>query len=182
MIAHPRIVVLVASLVLAVSAPRARAADPAYPDTTAGLQKLIEDAIAAVKAGESDKATAMAKAMILPNHEAWFKKTFGDDMGGKLAEDYTKMGPTLETALPKLLAARIKDGRTFASAVKIESADDKEATGAQRKAIESMKEKVPLYTVRLGKAPGESGFTLWSFAFVDGQFRLIGKTQLRPAA
>jgi hypothetical protein len=177
MIANPRIVLLVASLVLAVSAGRVRAADAAYPDTAAGLQKLIEDALAAVKAGENDKATAMAKAMILPNHEAWFKKTFGDEKGAKFAEEYTKMGPTLETELPKLLAARIKDGRTFASAVKIESADDKEATGLQKKAIEAMKEKVPLYTVRLGKAPGESGFTLWSFAYVDGQFRLIGKTR-----
>lgn len=173
-----RLATVVVLVAVAFSGVATFAADPPYPESTQGLQKLMEDALAATKAGDKEKVAALVKPLVLPDHAAWFKKTFGDEKGAALAEDYDKMAPRLADELTKLLDARVKDGRTFASAVKIESADDQNATGLQKQAIAAMKEKAALYTVRLGDKPGGSGFTLWSFVFVDGQFRLAGK--MRP--
>jgi hypothetical protein len=161
----------------------ARAAEPKYPETTDGLQKQVEDVFAALKGGDKDKASALIKAMVLPEHEAWFTKTFGAEKGKALSEEYAKQVETFEKDITKMFAARIKDGRTFASAVKIEGGEDQNATGAQKSAIGAMQQKAALYTVRLGDKPGGDGFSIWSWVYQDGQFRLVGKMRaLRPAA
>jgi hypothetical protein len=55
------------------------------------------------------------------------------------------------------------------SVTKIESATDDNGTGSQKQALAAMKVKVPLYTVRFREQPGtSSGYTLWSFVYVDG--------------
>jgi hypothetical protein len=148
------------------------------PDDTASLQKLMEDTLAAFKAGEQDKAAALVKPMMLPNAATWFKKVFGDEVGAKLAADYDKMLPNFPAELGSVFKGRVRDGVTFVSVNKIESATDRNATGYQQQAVAAMKAKVPLYTVHFGAKPGGSDYTLWSFVYVDGQFRLAGKMRM----
>src|SRR5215212_5583716 len=133
-------------------------------DDAASLQKLIEATLAAVKAGQHDKATALVKPMTLPNATAWFRKVFGDDLGAKLAAEYNTMAPDLTAGLVAVFEGRVKDGRTLVSVTKVESSADDNATGAQKQALAAMKVKLPLYSVRLREQPGTSpGYTLWSF-------------------
>jgi hypothetical protein len=90
----------------------------------------------------------------------------------------TRCRHDLTAALVAVFEGRVKDGRTFVSVTKIESATDDNGTGSQKQALAAMKVKVPLYTVRFREQPGtSSGYTLWSFVYVDGGFRFIGKMQ-----
>jgi hypothetical protein len=149
-------------------------AAPAANDP-ATLKKLMEDTLAAVKAGQQDKVAALLKPLVLPDATTWFKNVFGDEVGAKLAAEYNRMSPSLVTDLAGIFAGRVKDGRTIVSVTKVESATDPNATGLQQQALAAMKTKVPLYTVRFVEKPGMPGYTLWSFVWVDGQFRLVGK-------
>jgi hypothetical protein len=169
--------ILALAVIVTLFVYQARAAD--YPETPEGLKKLIEDTVAAVKASDKEKTSKLVKSMLLPNHEAWFKKTFGEELGAKHAEEYTKQTGNFEADITSLFADQVKQNRTVIAVVKVESADDKNATGLQRAAITAMKEKTPLYTVRMTEEPDTAGFTLWSFVYNDGAFRLAGKMRQR---
>lgn len=160
---------LILGLILFWTLPVRAANDPAT------LQKLMEDTLAAVKAGQKDKVAALLKPLVLPDATTWFKKVFGDDIGAKLGAEYNSMSSTLPTDLAGIFEGRVKDGRTIVSVTKVESATDPHATGLQKQALAAMKTKVPLYSVRFAEKAGMPGYTLWSFMYVDGQFRLVGK-------
>ena len=167
---------LAVTLVVFVALTAARAAEPPkYPESPDGLEKLANDMLAAVKAANKEKAADLAKSMVLPNHEAWFVKTFGEAKGKELAEVYGKQAATLDKDMVGLIDEQLQKNRTDVKAYKLESADDKNATGAQSAAITAMKEKVPLYGFRLVEPGKTSGMHIWSFVYVDGAFRYAGK-------
>ncbi|MBI5479358.1 MAG: hypothetical protein HY906_10905 [Deltaproteobacteria bacterium] len=69
-----RAVTLVALLApLAVAGPT-RAGQP---ESEAGLKAVIEELLAAGKAGDATRVEALARGMVLPDHEAWFRRVFG---------------------------------------------------------------------------------------------------------
>jgi hypothetical protein len=151
----------------------ARATD--YPDTAAGLESFTNDVLAALKDGKTDQAKELLKDIAVPDADTWFAKTWGEETGKKLSAKYAKLSKDLPEAMLKVFKSQLEQNRTNVKAYKLESADDKEATGLQRGAMNAMKVKVPLYGVRL-VAPGkEAGMHLWSFVYVDGKFRMVGK-------
>ena len=156
-------------------APGTQPAKPAYAETKEGLTKLIQDVLGATKGNEKDKLATLIKGMRLPNHEAWFKKTFGDETGAKLAAEYGDLLKKFDEDITKFFADIVKDGKTQVTVLIVKAPADKDATGLQKDALSAMKAKVALYTVRMTKPGEESGTTLWSFVYVDGGFRLAGK-------
>jgi hypothetical protein len=149
----------------------------AQADSAEGLKALCTSILAAYKADDQAKSGAMVKALALPNHEAWFKKTFGDELGAKAADEYAKMLPSLEPEVGKLFADLVKKGKTEINRVSRITAEnaEAEATGAQKTALSLMAEKTPLYTVSFVEPGKASGTTLWSFVYAENGFRLIGK-------
>ncbi len=137
------IAVLALLLACAFSRDVAFAADPPYPNSTTGLQKLIEGTLVAVKAGEKEKTAAFVRSMVLPDHESWFKRTFGDEHGKALATSFSKMSGTLETELAKILEKQLKEGRSVVRATRVDSEDDENASGLQKGSLKAMKEKTP---------------------------------------
>ena len=146
----------------------------ASKDLSTELKKMMEAALG--WSGSDDaRLRALIKTLVLPNHEAWMKKTFGDDIGGERSKGYGEMLPKLEEAVMKFFATIKAENQTEITVVHLASPEDKEAKGAQSEALRSMKQPVALYTVSF-KAKGESlGKSLWSFVYVDGAFRLMGK-------
>ena len=139
-------------------------------DSAEALQKLNEQILAA----DAEKSAALIKALVLPDSAAWFKKTFGDEVGAKLDAEYQGMTKDFDAQLGKLYAKCKADGQTAVRAIRIEKAGP-EATGLQNSAFEAMKAPVALYTVKLTKPDEKLGMSLWSFVHVDGAFRLAGK-------
>jgi TonB family protein len=65
------------------------AASPAeYENNTDGLRRLLQDMIAASRAGENAKLAAMIKETEIPNYEKWFVATFGQEKGESWAGPY----------------------------------------------------------------------------------------------
>ena len=52
---------------------------------------------------------------------------------------------------------------------------DKEAKGLQAEALKAMKEPVALYTVYFKAKGADAGKSVWSWVYVDGAFRIMGK-------
>ena len=151
------------------------ATQPAYAESKEGLTKLIQDILAASKANEKNKLAGLIKDLHLPKHEAWFKQTFGDETGAKLATEYGDLLKKFDEEVTKFFADVVKEGKSDVSVRVLKSADDKEATGLQKDALVAMKQKVTLYTVELKKPGEKAGTTLWSFVYAENGFRLAGK-------
>lgn len=143
-------------------------------DLSAELKKMME---AAYGWQETDQARLkeLIKTFPVPGHESWMKKTFGDGIGGERAASYGKLLPTMEEAVMGFLASAHKENQTEVTVVHLTDPGDRNAKGAQSEALKSMKAPVALYTVYF-KAKGEElGKSLWSWVYVDGGFRLMGK-------
>src|SRR4051812_16850912 len=78
------------SLVMLHSTASAQTTRPTYPPTTEGLAQMFREIIDASVAHDADKLLKMCDAMVLPDAPKWFKQTFGDELGTKLAAAYQK--------------------------------------------------------------------------------------------
>jgi hypothetical protein len=52
---------------------------PPYPNTVAGLEKLMSDMIALQKNGDRTTLAPYLQSLVLPDAEHWFVSEFGDD-------------------------------------------------------------------------------------------------------
>ncbi|MCE9582376.1 MAG: hypothetical protein K8T20_07775 [Planctomycetes bacterium] len=146
----------------------------ASKDLSADLKKLMESAYG-WSASDQARLKALIKTFALPGQEAWFKKTFGDEIGGQRASKYAEMMPKMEEGVMGFIEGAHKENQTAVTVVHLTDPADPEAKGAQSEALKSMKAPVALYTVYF-KVPGEPlGKSLWSFVYADGAFRLMGK-------
>lgn len=153
---------------------KADPAKPAYANNDDGLKKLMEDIVAAKKAGDKEKVSRLYQGLLVPNYEAWFKKTFGEEKGVKTAVEYKELTAKFEEDMNKWFDQILEKGGPEIQVTHVEKADDPEATGAQKTALAAMKQPIALYTARF--APAQ--IKLWSFAYIDGGFRLVGKMRM----
>jgi hypothetical protein len=157
---------------LAVAAP----ASAGQPESEAGLKTVIEELLAAGKAGDAARVEELARGMVLPDHEAWFRRVFGAELAAKLAAEYAKLIATLEKEFDALLAQVLKENRTSVRVKAFRKADAPEANENQKRALRAMKTKVTLYSARLVRAEDKvGGIHFYSFVYVDGAFRFVGK-------
>jgi hypothetical protein len=160
----------------------ALAQQPQAPAAAGGsaedLKKLMQEMLTAAKAADATKVQTMANALVLPSHEAWFKQVFGDEKGAALAADYGPHTAEFAEQLGGFFAKLVEQGRTEVHTVLIDKSDSADATGLQSTAIAAMKQPMALYTAEFVVPGDKDGTTLWSFVYVDGAFRFVGK--LRP--
>merc|ERR1719401_1245329 len=112
------------------------------------------------------------EVMALPNPRAWFSEVFGDENADAAVQEYEAIVPVALEKFTTVLQTFKKRGYTEITA-------NPGSTGLQKKAYKKMtpeaRDKYTLFTVRFRK-PGQGlGSTLWSFVFVDGGWRIVGK-------
>jgi hypothetical protein len=144
-----------------------------YPDSVAGLKQLCDDMFAAIKANDIPKAKAIGATLNLENPEAWFKKTFGDEAGPRLAAAHAELGDL--TQIGGFFAGSMEKGRTDVIVERFDNGDDQNATTFQSEALKAMKVPVALYSVRFVKPGEKKGFHFHSLAYVDGNFKVLGE-------
>src|SRR5258707_381818 len=66
------------------------------------LRSLITTALAAARAGDQAKLEEIARNLIIPDYELWFKAMFGEEEGAKLAAAYGSRLDETEKQYPKL--------------------------------------------------------------------------------
>jgi hypothetical protein len=121
-----------------------------------------------------DQQREMGEALALPDASAFFQSTFGPELGGTLAAEYTQQAAKLPTIGSFFEVNRAK-GRTRIFIEVLLKADDENANGFQQAAVRAMVRPIPLYTVNLVEPAKDIGASLWSFVHLDGKFRFIGK-------
>lgn len=80
---------------------------PIYPDSSAGLEKLMKDMLGLEKRGDTQALAPYLQSLVLRNPNAWFKSIFGDTVGTQLTLSYE---PTAKW-LPQSMAATLKNLR-----------------------------------------------------------------------
>lgn len=154
-----------------------------YTDTAASFDEFARTLVDAVKSDRKADFEALAKTMVLPAPKAWFEATFGSETGARLLAEWER-SPFKDVAqawpdLRKMVAEQKRDAVTTS---RHDSPDDENATGHQVNALRAMTKPVALYRLQLTTAEGERAFSIWSFALIDGQFRLVGKMkQVKPS-
>ena len=148
-----------------------------YPDTTDGMKSLIEAIYNAAKANDKDKLAVYIRSLKLPDRDAWFKKVFGEALGGQLSIEYRDQLYEFDDQNTTLFKDLVSSSRSKVIAFKFDKPGDPRATGLQDAALKVMKIPTPLYSVRAVKPGEDRGTQIWSFVYVDGGFRFIGELQ-----
>lgn len=158
--------------------PPAEPKDTALHDFRTRMQALVRVCLTE----DDDAAMRSARALLLPDPKAWFQAAFGDEHVTGLVAEYAPWRariPTLQAELRK----NVRAGKTEILAERFDRSDDEMATTFQAIALRKMKVKTPLYSLRLVEPGEEDGWHLWSFAWVSGELRFIGRLMaLTPIA
>jgi len=73
------------------------------------LLRLMKAATSAARDGDQAKLKEITHELMIPNYETWFKATFGEEDGVKMAAAYQKSLDWQENGLPKLFEGLAKD-------------------------------------------------------------------------
>lgn len=145
---------------------------------TNGDEKQLEADIQAlwlaVKTGKEAEVIELNKKMLLPDPEGWFKNTFGDDAGAKLAEAYKEWAKQMKSKRSVEELKMVQDSGRSEVVVR-EIVETGDSNHYQDQILSTMVMKPEIYQIRLIKdgSPGEF-FDLGFFVYVDGAFRNIG--------
>ncbi len=75
---------------------------------TEELRSLMTAALATARTGDQAKLEEIARNLMIPNYEAWFKATFGEEQGTKLTAAYKTDFDRQEKWIPKLFESLSK--------------------------------------------------------------------------
>ncbi len=155
-----------------------------YDEGEAGFQAFADDFVAAARRDDGALVTALARSATLPDPAGWYTATFGAETGARLADEYTQSGVAkFPDGAAKVMRHLVTDaGRTKVETRRVVDAKDDRATGFQALAIGAMTKPVPLYAMRFQRPDGSKVYSLWSFAYVDGGYRFVGKLKKADAA
>jgi hypothetical protein len=152
----------------------------AYPESEAGLQRLIEDILRSLQTRDSEAATRMVEGLVKFDHSGWFRRVFGEKLGDQLATSLRGVDTAAGVAsLVETFADQVRNGRTVVQVERF-TGQHTGATGYQNRAMAAMKNPEPVYSVRLLEPGKTLGYHLYNFIFTEGGFRLVGKMPLPP--
>jgi TonB family protein len=147
---------------------------PSYPESSDGLKKLIEDIFHAVKSGKSEKASSYFSSLTIPDHNAWFVKTFGPAEGPRLEAKYEELLPEAPNHIGQAFENALKRKMTDVE-IRVLQKPAETSSPLGRATIEAMVQPTPLYIVdgshRKEKYPAYIG----DFIYVDGGFRYLDR-------
>jgi len=159
----------------------APAAKPA-PDTLAGFRVRMEDLLRICAEGTTAEAEANARDLLMRDPRVWFQATFGADLAEGLAKEYAIWHARIP-GLPAEVRKNRAKGRTAIFAERFDETGDVMSTAYQSIALRKAKRPLTLYSLRLVEPGDEDGWHLWSFAWVDGAYRFVGRMMaLSPAS
>jgi hypothetical protein len=146
----------------------------ASKDLSTDLKTLCENMLAWSKSDPS-RFNAVSRSLLLSDPGPWLKASFGDELGGRWAERNAKFSGSFENEMAKLFEKIRNANQTNLTVYRLTSPEDPHATGSQKDALKAMKTPFAIYTVKF-IAPGEdAGMSVWSWAYVEDGFKLLGK-------
>jgi len=142
---------------------------------TEELRKLMSTALTAARQGDQAKLKEIAKSLMIPEYEMWFKQMFEEEEGAKLGAAYRVNFEQAEKSYPKLFEwVAQQEGELVIEDVKdLPKRSDSWCGQALAKAI---KGDIFLYRVSVGQADSaglRSGRVAGYFALAGGAYRRL---------
>ena len=166
------------------SAPKSAAVPPAaipsYPDTPEGLEDLMNEMLKLEKKHDATALAPYVESLDLRNASAWFRATFGDEIGKQLADSYDRTRMNMALAFPDLLTKLNSKHFTKPVATLFTDSCNSDASSDEYEVLASRKNEQPLYDVRL--TTYSQRVAVPYFAYVDGGFRFLGNFSISPPA
>jgi TonB family protein len=145
---------------------------PAYPNSAEGLRQFLQDCLAAAKSGDKDNLAALVKDMEIPNYEAWFTSTFGQEKGETWAGPYGAELDTNEIAMQEFLKQLSdKYGGIFTRKVNDTPHPNKDMEWGM---LDALKRPTDIFFAEwraADAAENSKGEGIGYFVFIDGKFR-----------
>ena len=158
--------------------PKAAAAQvdvvaPAYPETTYGLTKLVQDLYNAEESNDTKKSSEIYASLAIPNHAEWFRGTFGEQEGQRLDAKYSGALEHSLDILKKSVRMVIEKDQKIVVVRPFQKPE--EAPNPLIKAVlTAMTNPATVYGAAMNSGPDDKAHTLLGdFVYVDGGFRFL---------
>lgn len=155
--------------------PLAGPAIPVYPDTPAGLDRLVKDMLKLQKKGDAAALAPYIQSLVLPDADAWFKAVFGGKWGPKLASHYESANANFAETIATTLGSLAKEDDAKLAVVSFDGSCQSQATQQEFPILLFHRKKTSLYSVRY--EVGTNLASLSMFAYVGGTFRYVGNAR-----
>ena len=145
---------------------------PSYPESVEGLKSLVQDIFEAIKSGNVSTKSPYFWSLVIPDHSAWFAKTFGPVEGPRLEAKYEQLLPQPASDIQRHFDYALKGERTNVEVSLITQPLDPNAR-MNLAILDAMVRPISLYSAD-GTSPKEQYATsIGDFVYVDGGFRYI---------
>ena len=143
----------------------------AYPESAEGLKNLLQDWLAAIKAGDTAKSAQFLGCFAIPDPAAWFENTFGPVEGARLSAKYQALQAQDVEWLRKRGEQVVKqDKLTVVVAVNAKPEDTR--SKILQAILNAELHPATLYdTSSRVDASDNSAYFLGYFVYIDGGFR-----------
>lgn len=156
-----------------------------HPNTSEGLQSLVEETLRAAKSQDSAKEGELIRGLLVPEDSNWFTDEFGPGFGARLSAAYRRSAEDMEQELRTVFEGDVQRGWTKPNVLRFDDAETSEFP--IDKILNCMNEVVPLYQTAVNgsrtaslmtSGPNQrvrvvAGDPSGYFVFVDGAFRFI---------
>lgn len=144
---------------------------PAAEKTPAALRKTLDRLVGAP---DPSSEAQLAKDLVLEDPSAFFTRTFGAEVGARLATSYQAESARVASFAKIIRLNQINHGRHKTIIEEFTDPEDPRATGLQARALAAMSEPTPLYSVRFTALKKSGELHLFSFVHDGVRFRYVG--------
>jgi TonB family protein len=148
----------------------------AYPESPKGLQDFLEDLFAAIKTNDKSKIDSLWQGTLLPEHEAWFARVFGDKEGAALDATYNRQLGSAASGPGKTYEFVASLGAVKFVVLPLAQAAVNRPDSWAKLILLSMKAPVPLYRAEAIGPGSAASYMLGYFFYRGGNFRLIDES------
>lgn len=143
-----------------------------YPDSPDGLRTFLQDALKAQGSGDQTLLSSVLSNLGIPDHDAWFVRTFGEVEGQRMGAKYDELLPDMPKNFSKMLKYVLDGNRTVVEVSMFQNAADSKMT-LMKALTDAMVQPIHLYNAN-GTSPNQKyGASLGSYAYVEGAFRYM---------
>ena len=146
---------------------------PLYPDSPAGLERLMRDYMKLLHSGETAKTNDYLQSLILSDPAGWYSFVFGDFVGGIYKTAYLAHHDSELHLLEQDIQDAMRDGFKDVRVIKYENSCKTYIVATRYPVLRAEQNPFPLYEVNFLKTP-TSFRTVWAFAYVNKGFRFVG--------
>lgn len=159
------------SMISAQDTSNTNATRSGYAESPDGLKLLITDVFSAIKSNNDHEVYSYFSGMALPEHTAWFAKTFGPAEGARMDAKYADLLPGLPEDLRGIFEYALKGNRTDPQVSVVEKGDTASTIG--HAVLDAMQTPIPLYVASATNPKQKYGAAIGNFFYVDGAFRFV---------